>query len=137
LKFKKSYMKKLLIILSFSCIIISCGDNKDAKQEQQAQETTTETQTPAVDPDIEKGGDLVAKSDCLTCHRVSEKLVGPPYQAVAERYQASAEVIDTLSDKIIKGGGGRWGPVPMTPHPQISKEDAKTMVKYVLSLKNQ
>jgi cytochrome c len=46
-------------------------------------------------------------------------------------------VLDTLSDKIIKGGGGRWGAVPMTPHPQVSKEDATTMVKYVLSLKNQ
>jgi cytochrome c len=129
-------MKKLLIILSLSCIVISCGDNKDAKQEP-AQETKTEAQTPAVDPDIEKGGDLVAKSDCLTCHRVSEKLVGPAYQSVAERYQASPEVIDTLSDKIIKGGGGRWGPIAMTPHPQLSKEDAKIMVKYVLSLRNQ
>ncbi len=127
-------MKKVLIILSLSCIVISCGDNKDAKQEP-AQETKTET--PAVDPDIEKGGDLVAKSDCLTCHRVAEKLVGPAYQSVAERYQVTPEVIDTLSDKIIKGGSGRWGVVAMTPHAQLSKEDAKTMVKYVLSLKNQ
>jgi cytochrome c len=129
-------MKKILIILTFSGIIISCGDNKDkdAKKEP-AQETKAEA--PAVDPDIEKGGDLVAKSDCLTCHRVSEKIVGPSYQSVAERYQLTDQVLDTLSDKIIKGGAGRWGVVAMTPHPQLSKEDAKTMVKYVLSLKNQ
>lgn len=127
-------MKKILIILSFGCIVISCGENKDAKQEP-SQETKTET--PTVDPDIEKGGDLVAKSDCLTCHRVAEKLVGPSYQSVAQRYQATPEVLDTLSDKIIKGGSGRWGVVAMTPHPQVSKEDATTMVKYVLSLKNQ
>jgi len=127
-------MKKTLIILSFSWIVISCGNNNDAKKEPSPE---TKTETPAVDPDIEKGGDLVAKSDCLTCHRVAEKLVGPPYQSVAQRYQATPEVIDTLSDKIIKGGAGRWGAVPMTPHAQLSKEDAKTMVKYVLSLKNQ
>jgi cytochrome c len=129
-------MKKILIILTFSGIIISCGDNKDkdAKKEP-AQETKAEA--PAVDPDIEKGGDLVAKSDCLTCHRVSEKIVGPSYQSVAERYQLTDQVLDTLSDKIIKGGAGRWGVVAMTPHPQLSKDDAKIMVKYVLSLKNQ
>ncbi len=129
-------MKKTLVILSLGCIVIGCGDNKDAKQEP-AQETKAEAPAPAVDPDIEKGGDLVAKSDCLTCHRVAEKLVGPSYQSVAERYQLTDQVLDTLSDKIIKGGAGRWGAIAMTPHPQVSKEDAKAMVKYVLSLKNQ
>ncbi len=127
-------MKKFLIILSFSSVVIACGNNNDTKTEPAPE---AKVETPAVDPDIEKGGELVAKSDCLTCHRVSEKLVGPTYQSVAERYQATPEVLDTLSDKIIKGGAGRWGAIPMTPHPQLSKEDAKTMVKYVLSLKNQ
>lgn len=130
-------MKKILIILSFSIVVISCGNNNSETKTEAAPEAKVETPTPAVDPDIEKGGDLVAKSDCLTCHRVAEKLVGPPYQSVAQKYQATPEVIDTLSEKIIKGGAGRWGAIPMTPHPQISKEDAKIMVKYVLSLKNQ
>lgn len=128
-------MKKILIILSFSIAVISCGNNSNETKTEPAPEAKIET--PVVDPDIEKGGDLVAKSDCLTCHRVSEKLVGPTYQSVAERYQATPEVLDTLSNKIIKGGAGKWGAVPMTPHPQIAKEDAKIMVKYVLSLKNQ
>lgn len=128
-------MKKVFIILSFSIVVISCGNNNNDTKTEPAPATATET--PAKDPDVEKGADLVAKSDCLTCHRVSEKIIGPPYQLVAERYQATPEVLDTLSDKIIKGGSGRWGAVAMTPHPQLSKEDAKIMVKYVLSLKNQ
>ncbi len=129
-------MKKILVILSFSTVVISCGNNNNETKTEPAPEVKTEA-PPAVDPDIEKGADLVAKSDCLTCHRVAEKLVGPAYQSVAQKYQLTDQVLDTLSEKIIKGGAGRWGAVPMTPHPQISKEDAKIMVKYVLSLKNQ
>jgi cytochrome c len=125
-------MKKLFVILSFSFIIVSCG-NQNNTPASTPDKTTPSTTTE--NPETNKGLDLISKSDCLTCHKVSEKLVGPAYQAVAERYTASDEVIDTLSQKVIQGGAGRWGEVPMTPHPQIAKEDAKTMVRYILSLK--
>jgi cytochrome c len=127
-------MKKLLVILSCSCIIISCGGSDTDAKKEPVEESKVEA--PKEDPAIAQGLDLVAKSDCFTCHAVSEKKVGPAYQAVAQKYQATPEVIDTLASKIISGGAGRWGAIPMTPHPQISKEDAATMVKYVLSLKN-
>lgn len=125
-------MKKLFIISCLSCLIISCGnqDNDAAKNNSQAAEAPKKVE----DPEVKKGLELIAKSDCLTCHKLNDQLVGPPYSAVAERYAKTDLVIDTLSDKIIKGGTGRWGTVPMTAHPQISKEDAKTMVKYVLSI---
>jgi cytochrome c len=126
-------MKKLFVILFSTGIIIGCGPGKEEKKEQ-VQES--QQAAPVEDPAIAQGLDLVAKSDCFSCHAVSEKKVGPPYQEVAQRYQATPQVIDTLAGKIISGGSGRWGAIPMTPHPQLSKEEATAMVKYVLSLKN-
>ena len=134
-------MKKLFIILSFSGfgLLVSCGGGNeknaetesrkdDAKLEAQADETTE-------NPDYEKGLALVGKNDCLTCHKINEASTGPAYKAVAAKYPNNAEVIDSLSNKVIKGGAGNWGMVPMTPHPNLSKDDAVAMVKYVLSLK--
>jgi len=83
--------------------------------------------------DTEKGKALIAKSDCLGCHKIDEKLVGPAYKAVAAKY-TSAD-IDMLAGKIISGGAGNWGEIPMSPHASLSKADAQEMVKYILSLK--
>ncbi|MGV8878790.1 MAG: c-type cytochrome [Sphingobacteriaceae bacterium] len=94
-----------------------------------------EPKKDAGDGDIEAGKGLVAKSDCLACHRLDIKLVGPAYADVAKKYKPTAENIDHLADKIIKGGGGVWGEIPMSPHPGISKDDAKKMAKYVLSVR--
>ena len=128
-------MKKLVVVF-FGCLAISCGGNNNDKNENKEEEVKkAEAEAPAPNPDAAKGLELIGKSDCFTCHKVDEKHIGPAYQAVAERYTLTEQVLDTLSDKIINGGSGRWGAVAMTAHPQISKEDAKTMVKYVLSLK--
>lgn len=81
------------------------------------------------------GESLLKKSDCLACHNAKVKIVGPAYADVAAKYPATAENIDKLADKIIAGGSGAWGEVPMSPHPAVSKSDAKEMVKYILSLK--
>jgi cytochrome c len=80
--------------------------------------------------------ELIAKSDCLTCHKVSEKLTGPAYKDVALKYESNDENISLLASKIIKGGQGVWGPIPMTPHASLSEADAKQMVKYILLLRN-
>lgn len=82
-----------------------------------------------------KGEALLSKSDCLACHSKTQKLVGPAYVNVAGKYPATDENIEHLADKIIAGGQGVWGAIPMTPHPGLSKDDAKEMVKYILSLK--
>lgn len=131
-------MKKLFVILSFSGLglIYSCGGGDMKNAETEAREEKAEEMEPeVVNEDYEKGLELVGKSDCFTCHKVTEQAVGPAYQAVADRYENTPEVINTLAEKIIAGGAGNWGQVPMTPHPQMSKEDAVAMVKYVLSLK--
>jgi cytochrome c len=127
-------MKKLFVIFSFSCLsLISCGGG-NTNPEKEARAENAEETLPE-NPDYEKGLELVAQSDCFTCHKVSEPFTGPAYQAVADRYDNNPAVIDTLADKIIKGGAGRWGQVPMIAHPQVSKENAVTMVKYIMALK--
>lgn len=76
---------------------------------------------------------LIEGADCLTCHKVDSKLVGPSYQEVAAKY-TDADV-EKLAQKIIDGGVGVWGEIPMTPHAGMSKDNAKKMVEYILTLK--
>ncbi|MDN3688248.1 ThuA domain-containing protein [Cyclobacterium jeungdonense] len=85
----------------------------------------------------EKSGNfLISKSDCKACHAVDQKLVGPSYIEIAIRYKPEPDIIDMLADKIINGGAGVWGENLMSAHPQHTKEEAKEMVKYILSLKS-
>ena len=97
--------------------------------------TVTKTSSSAAESDGKKGKELIAKSDCLSCHKEKDKLVGPAYAEVAKKYKATEANIAALADKVIKGGAGVWGQIPMPPHPNLSKEDASEMIKYVLSVK--
>lgn len=84
---------------------------------------------------IEAGGLLIKKSDCLACHNEVNKIVGPAYIDVAKKYAPTEANINYLIGKIIHGGAGVWGDIPMSPHPTLSKADAKLMVLHILSLK--
>lgn len=84
---------------------------------------------------FDKGKALLSKSDCLACHKVDQKIVGPAYNDVAKKYEANEKNYAYLSNKIIKGGAGVWGDVPMSPHPTLAPADAKEMAKYILSLR--
>jgi cytochrome c len=84
---------------------------------------------------IATGKALISKSDCRTCHALNEKLVGPSLLQVANRYKNTPPVVNKLAGKIINGGAGAWGQIPMTPHPQLSKTEASNMVHYILSLR--
>ena len=132
-------MKKTLLISALLFILISCSDSSTDTKETDTKAADTVAAPPPVaetkDLEAEKGMGLIAKSDCLTCHKLSEASIGPAYATVAAKYQGQQNMIDSLAHKIIKGGSGVWGAVPMTPHPQISIEDAKTMVHYVMSVK--
>lgn len=130
-------MKKLFVILALSTVVISCGSNdSNTGKEASKDEAKDEAKAPAPkSADYQKGLELVAKSDCFTCHDINQKKIGPAYKDVAAKYQASDEVIETLSNKVIKGGSGNWGQLAMTGHPQLAKEDVKTMIKYILELK--
>lgn len=129
-------MKKALAVIAGLAFLVACGGgNTENKQTEETPATTTETAAPASSPEAERGMELIAKSDCLTCHKVAEANIGPAYEAVAAKYPDNDAVVDSLSQKIIKGGAGNWGTVPMTPHPDMPVDDAKAMVRYVLSLK--
>ena len=128
------------IILSAVCLVVmsSCGNKKEAEKSADDSMSIKEMNTEdvvSIPPEFQKGADLIAAGDCLACHKVDEKVIGPSYKDVAAKY-AIAD-IDMLAKTIINGGVGHWGEIPMTPHPDLKLEDAKEMVKYILSLKNQ
>lgn len=80
-----------------------------------------------------KGASIIASLDCSGCHKDHEKLVGPAFADVAKKYTVAD--LDMLADKIIKGGAGHWGDIPMSAHASLSKADAEEIAKYVLSIK--
>jgi len=85
--------------------------------------------------DIKKGELLISKSDCFACHKVQDKLLGPAYKDVANKYENTKANVDYLVNKVKTGGSGVWGAVPMSPHPALSDDDARSMISYILSLK--
>ena len=127
-------MKKTIAILGICSVIFACGGEKSESTEETSSTTKTEEAAPATVGSA-TGEKLISTSDCLTCHQVNSKIVGPSYVDVANKYPATDENIAMLAGKIIQGGSGNWGEIPMAPHPAISTEDATEMVKYILSLK--
>jgi cytochrome c len=84
--------------------------------------------------DTSKGEAVVKGSDCLSCHAIDHKLVGPAYQDIAKKYASQQpQIIATLVQKVKAGGSGNWGDIPMTPHPQLSDADLTAAVTYVLA----
>ena len=79
--------------------------------------------------------ELAQKKNCMACHTVDKKLVGPGFKEVAAKYAGQKDAVDKLSQKVIKGGSGVWGAVPMPANPQVSEAEAKTLVTWILGLK--
>ncbi len=78
---------------------------------------------------------LATSKNCMACHAVDKKLVGPSYKDVASKYAGQKDAVDKLAAKIMKGGSGVWGPVPMPANPQVNDADAKKLAAWVLSMK--
>ncbi len=78
---------------------------------------------------------LAKAKNCMACHATDKKLVGPAYKDVAAKYKGDAKAVDMLAAKIIKGGSGVWGPVPMPANAQVNEADAKKLATWVLSIK--
>lgn len=131
-------------LLALAGLAFACGGG-----EKSAETTTPEAAVPAAPPAQEisledkykddpiyiKGLEKLKASDCTSCHMVERKIVGPSYAEVAAKYESTEENVSMLAAKVIAGGVGVWGEVPMPPHPALSEEDAKDMVRYVLLLK--
>jgi cytochrome c len=77
---------------------------------------------------------IVKASDCKTCHHLTNKIIGPSHTDVAKKYEFTEANVKLLAGKIIQGGSGVWGEVPMAAHADISQVDAEKMARYVLSL---
>lgn len=78
---------------------------------------------------------LATSKNCMACHAVDKKLVGPAYKDVAKKYADDKTAADKLVVKVMKGGAGVWGPIPMPANPQVSEAEAKKLVAWVLSQK--
>jgi cytochrome c len=134
-------MKQTLFILG--CFVLAIASCSSPEERAASSNTTTTTETPATSTETAapatavkgEGEKLIAKSDCIGCHNKVQKVIGPAYVDIAAKYPLNDENVNHLADKIIKGGQGVWGEIPMTPHASLSHDDAKTMVKYILSLK--
>ncbi|WP_342621146.1 c-type cytochrome [Rhodoferax sp. GW822-FHT02A01] len=79
--------------------------------------------------------ELAQTKNCLSCHTVEKKLVGPAFKDVAAKYRGDKEAKDRLTAKVMQGGAGVWGVYAMPANPQVSAEEAKTLVGWVLGLK--
>ena|SRR5665647_745956 len=78
---------------------------------------------------------LATAKNCMTCHAVDKKIIGPAYKDVAAKYKGDKTAVDKLAAKVMKGGGGVWGPVPMPVNPQVNEAEAKKLVAWVLTQK--
>ena len=140
-------MKKLLLSITmlgfFTFTITSCGGKQEkAEKDGEYGEYETAEQDKAGDKEqaaaapqdlIKQGQALIDQSDCKTCHHPTNKIIGPAHGEVAKKYEFTKANVTYLADKIKNGGSGVWGEIPMTPHVDLSQEDAE-MAMYVLSL---
>jgi cytochrome c len=118
----------VIIMMIYSSLIIN-----SAFAQSHSKKTTIKAKKPTV-AEIEEGKVLISKSDCLSCHKLNIKLIGPAYKDVAAKYPANEANYVMLTQKIINGGIGVWGQVAMTPHPNLPPADVKKMIKYILTI---
>lgn len=130
-------MKKITYCLAFIAgvaLVCACGAKKESTntEEYVANESTSEKPTPV---DVYAQGEALVKGgDCNTCHHKINKIIGPSHTDVAKKYDFTEASVKLLADKIIRGGVGVWGDVPMNAHADITQTHAETMARYILSL---
>jgi cytochrome c len=105
-------MKKFLMIAATASLALACSANA---------------------ADAEKAKALAQSKNCLACHAVATKLVGPAYTEVSKKYKGNKDAEALLIKKVINGGGGVWGTIPMPPNP-VKEDEAKVLVDWILSL---
>ena len=134
MNFKLVYASALTIVIA--CNFKASAQTKKTTANKKPVTTASSKVKPAIATaqEIEEGKMLMAKSDCMACHHIENKLVGPSYTSVSEKYVLTQVNITSLSQKIISGGSGVWGTIPMPPHTALSATDAGKLVKYILTL---
>jgi cytochrome c len=79
--------------------------------------------------------ELAQAKNCLACHSLENQVVGPAFKAIAAKYAGDKAAAATLATKIMAGGGGVWGAIPMPANPQVKEDEAKKLVAWILGLK--
>ena len=144
-------MKKVLFTMVIAAGLYACGGGEEKTEAKPISNATTEETSAPVKEEASKveepakeeakavakkdGKALIAGSDCRTCHKDDQKLIGPAYQDVAKKYENNAKNVKMLAEKVLQGGQGNWGEIPMAGHPNLSVDDASAMVEYILSMK--
>ncbi len=114
--FLKTNQRFQLVIPFIICILASCGSKPNHARL------------------IQEGKILMEANDCKTCHHATNKIIGPPHTDVAKKYEYTDANVALLAQRIIDGSSGVWGDIPMNAHPDLSKENAEKIARYVLSL---
>ena len=126
-------MKKIFTMALLTVAVYACSDSNSSPK---TTDSEIAKKTALDNPDYDKGLNLIAQSDCLGCHKVREASIGPSYADVANKYDNTTANVQMLAQKIINGGVGVWGQVPMSAHADLPKADAEAMVKYIFLLKD-
>jgi cytochrome c len=79
--------------------------------------------------------DFAQKKNCMACHQIDKKVLGPAFKDIAAKYAGQADAVDKLTAKVVKGGTGVWGNIPMPANPQVTEAEAKQLVGWILTLK--
>lgn len=140
-------------VLHLSCVLAAalslggCGQNEEAappapEPEAGAAQPAVVTPPPPTAPAepaaaAEIPGLPTALNDlgCFACHGMNEVRIGPPYRAIAARYREDTQAPERLTVKVISGGGGAWGPVPMVSHPRLTPEQVRPLIDAILAIK--
>lgn len=151
---KTTDLSKLAVVF-LVVLLCACGGGesaaeKSAKNDVAVSTTPAESTPPVVSAPKEEtqqqeqvssggsseisGEEKIANSDCLSCHYKDKQVIGPAFLDIAAEYENTEENVAMLVEKVIKGGTGVWGEVAMPPHANLSEEDAKDMVEYILGL---
>jgi cytochrome c len=122
-------MKKIFFLMAIISLLAACGGGDKTNEKPKVVDITQ-------NPDYKKGLAAIEKTPiCFTCHKIDEKVQGPAWREVANKYADSANAVEYLSGKIINGGTGVWGEIYMPPNSAVPKEDVEAIVKYILLLK--
>jgi len=134
--------KRLIIILCVCFMVAGCaGNSTNQKSSADTVSIDSDARTKTADSarensntisimtSTDEGAALIVKNDCRNCHKEREKLIGPAFSEIANRY--GHYDIDSLAAKIIKGGSGHWGDASMSPHPLLSITEARVIVKFI------
>ena len=135
-QFPPKFKRSVLGWLAFS--VIACGEPANEHPRKKVDRIRAIAgKSDSIPLKVSQTGEvLIGYSDCWTCHKMETPSAGPAFRDIAKRYPVQERYINMLAGKVIVGGAGAWGTAVMSPHPDVSFDDARVMVSFILSLRN-